>query len=564
MTTRHWTFNDLLAALKHNVGQSTMPEIAGITQIRKHVAKITITATESATVHGPNYYAYPAWFTKGLHNWWTLASFETQTGTDGVRDSRTGNWQDFDGVDDEVKVADQTAIQNGFDGGATVEAWVYPRTDGQGSIGIIISKGTGGGDIWRLSAKVGTGNFINLTWSYTFSGTDGFWETDASNLPLNTWSLVGLAYNNSAVGNTPSFYINGVLEASSTTTAPTGTRTTDVGAALLIGDDELSVAAWDGFIAEVRFWDDIRTATELLDNKDLALGGDEAGFAGYWKFNEGSGSIARDSTANGNDGTITGATWGATTYHGTINGNPTTPATTDDLTKGRKRHHITMDGTGDFVNIGDITILDSATKMTWGARIKVDSATRSNTIVARWPSANGDKQFIFNVTATGGLQAFFATDAAGGFAQGNQIGVISADTWYDVMLVLDGSGAANADRLKLYLDGVVLTLTFTNTIPASLQTVADDVLIGSTEDASIDALDGDIQDVVFWSDVALTAAQALAWTTDSIADRILASFFKAPGDFTNEVLPILISYTQPNPRRRPYRNGYKHQITNQV
>ena len=37
----------------------------------------------------------------------------------------------------------------------------------------------------------------------------------------------------------------------------------------------------------------------------------QAGLVGYWNFNDGSGSVARDSSGNGNDGAISGATWSA-------------------------------------------------------------------------------------------------------------------------------------------------------------------------------------------------------------------------------------------------------------
>ena len=37
--------------------------------------------------------------------------------------------------------------------------------------------------------------------------------------------------------------------------------------------------------------------------------GNEAGLVGYWNFNEGSGNTVTDLSGNGNNGTISGATW---------------------------------------------------------------------------------------------------------------------------------------------------------------------------------------------------------------------------------------------------------------
>ncbi|MDA3815062.1 MAG: LamG domain-containing protein [Patescibacteria group bacterium] len=54
---------------------------------------------------------------------------------------------------------------------------------------------------------------------------------------------------------------------------------------------------FDGLIDEVRVWSDIRTATEIADNYEKELNGDEAGLVGYWKLN----NNLLDETTNNND-----------------------------------------------------------------------------------------------------------------------------------------------------------------------------------------------------------------------------------------------------------------------
>jgi hypothetical protein len=53
------------------------------------------------------------------------------------------------------------------------------------------------------------------------------------------------------------------------------------------------------------------TYQELLDyfHQPQVLGASTTGLVGYWNFDEGSGNVAHDTSGNGNDGTITGATW---------------------------------------------------------------------------------------------------------------------------------------------------------------------------------------------------------------------------------------------------------------
>jgi len=57
---------------------------------------------------------------------------------------------------------------------------------------------------------------------------------------------------------------------------------------------------WIGSIDEVRVWTDVRTAEEILNNKDKELEGSEEGLIAYYKFNEASGKIARNSAGTNN------------------------------------------------------------------------------------------------------------------------------------------------------------------------------------------------------------------------------------------------------------------------
>lgn len=47
---------------------------------------------------------------------------------------------------------------------------------------------------------------------------------------------------------------------------------------------------------------------------------------------------------------------------------------------------------------------------------------------------------------------------------------LSANTWYHVVVVFDGAGSGNTGRLKIYLNGVLQTLTYSGTIPSALNT----------------------------------------------------------------------------------------------
>lgn len=59
----------------------------------------------------------------------------------------------------------------------------------------------------------------------------------------------------------------------------------------------------------VNFWNRALTQQEIQDNMNKRLTGNENGLVGLWRFDEGTGNIAKDSTQNGNHGTIYGAKW---------------------------------------------------------------------------------------------------------------------------------------------------------------------------------------------------------------------------------------------------------------
>jgi len=90
--------------------------------------------------------------------------------------------------------------------------------------------------------------------------------------------------------------------------------------------------------------------------------------AGYWQFNDGSGSTAADSSGNGNTGTIYGgADWVDGKYDGTLN----------------------FDGSDDYVDCGALSSMDITGPFTLGAWIKTDSTYDTRNIITKGDSAYG-------------------------------------------------------------------------------------------------------------------------------------------------------------------------------
>jgi hypothetical protein len=109
-------------------------------------------------------------------------------------------------------------------------------------------------------------------------------------------------------GNNAKLFLKGILK---TTQAITGF--TIVNGLNLIGRRPTSSDPFKGLIDEVRIWNRDLSEAELL-NIQVHQTSPRDGLLAEYLFNEGSGLIALDSSGNGNNGTITGATYIVNTY----------------------------------------------------------------------------------------------------------------------------------------------------------------------------------------------------------------------------------------------------------
>lgn len=78
----------------------------------------------------------------------------------------------------------------------------------------------------------------------------------------------------------------------------------------VFGRDNYSLDRYlNGTIFDIRLWDKGLTPEEVRSNVGTELTGAEEGLVGYWDLNERAGSVAKDKTLNGLDGTIYNGEW---------------------------------------------------------------------------------------------------------------------------------------------------------------------------------------------------------------------------------------------------------------
>jgi len=190
----------------------------------------------------------------------------------------------FDGVDDYISLNSASTT-----GSFTVECWIKNNQ---------ITKDT-------MFLSNGGPSYFRVTLNKLFVSISAGGQKTLSGLtPLlqDIFYHVAFTYD----GTTLKIYLNGVLDNSSIIgIAMTPFNLTRIGRWVDVDQRSLN-----GLIDDIRLWNVARTQSQIAASMNSQLVGNEIGLVGYWKFDEGIGLTAFDSTANGNNGTLTnGPAW---------------------------------------------------------------------------------------------------------------------------------------------------------------------------------------------------------------------------------------------------------------
>ncbi|MBO2681370.1 tandem-95 repeat protein [Shewanella algae] len=179
-------------------------------------------------------------------------------------------------------------------------------------------------NLMDITGSLDAGGFIiyNNTMTVDLSGDfSSLTQSNPITISTNVWYHFAFVFNNGQWD----FYLDG--QATGIGVADMGGNNTvpDYQAAnvnnLVAGlQNHGSVNNFTGKIDDIRLWSTARTQTEIQNNRQLELAGNETGLIGYWKLNETSGTVVNDSQTNGSilQGSSSGVTLGVT---GAFSGN---------------------------------------------------------------------------------------------------------------------------------------------------------------------------------------------------------------------------------------------------
>ncbi len=185
----------------------------------------------------------------------------TTNALDGTDSSLTGangqiaGGRMFNGFSSALDLGSAPQLDNLFDGGGSVSAWIYLFGWGENGFGRILDKSdstsAANGFAFQVAQTAGTDG--QLIFEQGFSGSVGRWRTAGGSISLFQWHFVTLTYDNSSSVNTPTIYIDGVQQTLTVSAVPTGTRQSDATSSMTVGNrDDATDRTFFGVIDEVR------------------------------------------------------------------------------------------------------------------------------------------------------------------------------------------------------------------------------------------------------------------------------------------------------------------------
>jgi hypothetical protein len=352
----------------------------------------------------------------------------------------------------------------------TIEGWLYPTGPG--------SNGIEGGMVINKESSYEIARFADGTLQYALSanglGDDWAWTNTGFIAPLNTWTHFALIKSGTSV----TFYMNGVVGSNNTAPATLTPNTGDV----RLANRSNAGHFLHGRLEEIRIWNTARTMAQVKDNmfnKNLSLS--TSGMVAYYRFDEGSGTVASNSCTNvtGIDGTLVNApVWvGSPVQFGA--------------------NALSLDGTNDFMSIPDNNSLDISTAITIEAWVYATKNTGIQNVLCK--SSNVvNTGYIFPRTDDG-WGTVVAYMHIGGIFRQLTTTYPSLNAWHHLASTYDGTA------MKIYIDGVLAaSLAITGVI-----TTNNNILSLGSQPGFGELFGGSVDELRIWN-VARTQAEIQA------------------------------------------------------
>jgi hypothetical protein len=332
-----------------------------------------------------------------------------------LTNGKYGLGYNFDGTDDYIEIGNNSNLNSGS---YTLSSWIKTTSDSTQRI-LQLNRRAGATKITnRISLS---GGFAELFWH---NGTTFNEITSSTVVTDGNWHLVTSTHN----GTSFKIYVDGTLESEKVDILNSAFY--DV----FIGSVNGSSTFFDGVVDDVRIYNRSLTASEVRELYNESLVSNYLNFYGnsqeqiiddnkevlHLKF-EGN---ALDSSGNGNDGVVSGAS----------------------VTNGRIGLGYNFDGVNDRISVSAYNSTGNITVSLW---FKTNGQVTSQQLIHNsWNSA--EAQFILGFGSSGELVALHSSDGSTYFNSSNS-NVFNDEQWHNSIFVFNGT------KLDFYVDGILQT-----------------------------------------------------------------------------------------------------------
>lgn len=185
--------------------------------------------------------------------------------------------------------------------------------------------------------------------------------------------------------------------------------------------------------------------------------------------------------------------------------------TPDESALFENAYSLDFDGTNDYISFANTMGIPSSTAVSMSCWINC-----SNTNANQHLSGTDNK--VFSVEIWGSSNVFYVEMGQSKFATlSNMRSYITQGTWHHIAVVYDGSGSANADKIKLYIDGQLMTLSFNGTIDSAMPSFSNFYFGKGTYNVYYNGL---LDDCALWNNTVLLSSDVSSIYNSGTPDDI--------------------------------------------
>lgn len=421
--------------------------------------------------------------------------------TDIVADVPTGKFSLlFDGTNEYVDLGAVLAFERTDT--FSLSAWVKPSSTGDYRV---ISNQGSPDNGWVVGINV---NKFRVLLINTWPSNLIFVETTSVVASSGVWTHVCMTFDGSSTAAGLKLYVDGV-EQSKTVTYDTLSATIVSAANLNIGRDPRPYGYFAGGIDEVAVYGVELTSDGVLElynagnPADLTKASSAGDLVGYWRCGDGDTyPTITDRSTNSNNGTMTNMEStdivNDSAFQRILIGDPLLPIAS--------RYSCVFDGTDEYVTMGNVLGFDRTDAFSVSCWVKT-STTASEYLVSKRGGASAYRGYglLIKGNSNGELEwGLVNTITSNDLTVRTTVTGWNDGFWHHVVVVNTGTGTVAGT--KVYVDGILQTLTTISDTLSATTLSADSFNISGRTDGASSEFTGSLDHVAVY-DVALTAAQ---------------------------------------------------------